>query len=116
MVRLAGETRAYALEDVQDRPANDRLGGQPLVVLGNQEAMAAYVASADGRELTFEQGEGGEANIRSFVDEQTGSTWDLAGRAVAGPLAGAQLMAVPSRRAFWFSIAGSNPDIPLFER
>ncbi len=116
MVRLAGETKAYALDDVAEGPINDLLGGQPVAVLGNSDGMAPYVALVEGRRVTFQRGEGGEANIRFFVDDQTGSVWDLSGTAVSGPSEGDKLTLVPSRRAFWFSIAGSNPGIPLYAR
>ena len=44
--------------------------------------------------MTFEIQDG------KFTDRETGSIWDLAGRAVSGPLQGAQLLAVPSRTSF----------------
>ena len=50
-----------------------------------------------------------------IVDEQTGSEWDVLGRAVAGPLAGAQLEPVVSVNHFWFSWAAFKPDTRVFE-
>ena len=71
--------------------------------------MAAYVARIDGRELTF-AGDGG-----TFVDRETGSVWNIGGRSVAGLQAGTQMTLIPGGAALWFSIAGSSPDIPLYE-
>ncbi len=111
VVLLAGEEKAYALLDVAAGPANDHVGGAPVVVFGSGDAMAAYVARAGGRELTFAAADGG-----AFTDQETGSTWDLGGSATAGPLEGASLTLVPARRALWFAIAGSSPGVALYER
>ena len=110
LARLAGRTKAYARDDVREAPANDMLGGLPLVVFGTDTgAMAAYVARVGEVDLTFDAAAGG-----TFVDRQTGTTWDLAGRATAGELVGSQLVGVPASRAMWFSIAGANPDVALW--
>ena len=111
MIKLAGERKAYALEDVRDAPANDRVGGLPVAVFGDGDSMAAYIAKADGRELTFEAVGPGAT---TFTDRQTASVWDLAGRATSGPLTGARLTLIPASRALWFAIAGSTPDVPLY--
>ncbi|MCH8974225.1 MAG: DUF3179 domain-containing protein [Chloroflexi bacterium] len=110
VVLLAGEEKAYALLDVAAGPANDHVGGAPVVVFGSGDAMAAYVARVGGRELTFVAADGG-----AFTDRETGSTWDLGGSATAGPLEGASLTLVPARRALWFAIAGSSPGVALYE-
>jgi hypothetical protein len=58
-IRLAGQTKAYALDDFKRGPVNDRVAGIPVVVLTSAgEAMAAYVARVDGRDLTFDAGDG----------------------------------------------------------
>ena len=111
VVLLAGEEKAYALLGVAAGPANDHVGGAPVVVFGSGDAMAAYVARVGGRELTFVAADGG-----AFTDQETGSTWDLGGSATAGPLEGASLTLVPARRALWFAIAGSSPGVALFEK
>jgi len=111
VVLLAGEEKAYALLDVAAGPANDHVGGAPVVVFGSGDAMAAYVARVGGRELTFVAADGG-----AFTDRETGSTWDLGGSATAGPLEGASLTLIPARRALWFAIAGSSPGVALYER
>ena len=110
VVLLAGEEKAYALLDVAAGPANDQVGGAPVVVFGSGDAMAAYVARVGGRELTFVAADDG-----AFTDRETGSTWDLGGSATAGPLEGASLTLIAARRALWFAIAGSNPGVALYE-
>ena len=43
-------------------------------------------------------------------DIETGTTWDLAGRGVAGPLAGERLRAVPHGNHFWFGWVVFRPE------
>lgn len=50
-------------------------------------AMAFYPRTADGRDVTLRpEGTG-------FVDQETGSVWNVEGRAVSGPLAGSSVLA-----------------------
>jgi hypothetical protein len=58
----------------------------------------------DDRRLTFERAEDG------FVDQETGSRWNVLGEAVGGELAGRQLSAVPHVDTFWFAWAAFLPD------
>ena len=48
-----------------------------------------------------------------FVDNETGSTWTIVGRAVEGPLAGESLEAVPHLDTFWFAWAAYRPGTEL---
>ena len=87
------------------------LADEPVVIFSRSNGPygTAFSPVMDGRPLTFHLRDG-------FIrDNETGSRWDLAGRAVAGPLAGQALSPLPVRRAFWFSIALAMPDIPLYE-
>jgi Protein of unknown function (DUF3179) len=65
---------------------------------------AAFDPRLDGRRLSFERR--GDA----FVDRETGSRWDIAGRAVAGELAGERLQPVRHDQQFWFALAAFVPD------
>jgi hypothetical protein len=58
-----------------------------------------------GRVLDFEPAGGGR-----YRDGQSGSSWDVTGRAVAGPLAGRRLRPVISDQQFWFALAAFLPD------
>ena len=65
---------------------------------------AAFSRQIDLQELNFiYQGD-------RILDEQTGSQWDVFGRAVAGELAGARLDPVVSVNHFWFSWAAFKPE------
>jgi Protein of unknown function (DUF3179) len=111
---------------VEKAPINDRIEGEPVVVLFDPEvasaldsqsiasgrevgAAAIFERTVRGRALSFRPGaEPGEVR-----DRLTGSSWDLSGRATAGPLAGARLRQVPHDDQFWFALAAfyENPDI-----
>jgi hypothetical protein len=65
---------------------------------------AAFDPRLHGRRLSFERR--GDA----FVDRETGSRWDIAGRAVAGELAGERLQRVRHDQQFWFALAAFLPD------
>jgi hypothetical protein len=65
---------------------------------------AAFDSRLDGRRLTFERRDG------NFVDRETGSRWNIAGRAVAGELAGERLEPVRHDQQFWFALAAFVPD------
>ncbi len=68
-------------------------------------ATGAFDPVLDGQYLTF-----APAEDDTFVDRQTGSTWDILGRAVAGPLAGQSLQLVAHVDTFWFAWAAFHPD------
>ena len=50
----------------------------------------------------------------TITDIETGSTWSLFGEAIEGELAGKSLKSLPTRRAFWFSIAITVPGIEIW--
>ncbi len=127
-VDLGGEAVAYPYEALAATGAvNDTVGGQPLVVLwqagtasaldaasvaGGRDvgAAAAYSRVIDGRALTFAR------DGERLTDTETGSTWDVLGRAVDGPLAGAQLQPVVAVNHFWFSWAAFKPETRIYVR
>lgn len=104
---------------------HDRAGGQAVVIFwqaGTNSALDQRVIAAskdigsgvvfdpnvDGRELTFEHT--GDA----FQDRETGSTWNIAGQATAGPLKGKQLRPVVHGNHFWFATAAFFPDVRIY--
>ncbi len=89
----------------------DTVGDQAIVVFTDLDSQtgAAYQPLVEGQSLTFEIRDG------DFTDRETHSTWNLAGRAVGGPLQGAQLPAVPSRTAFWFAIIAAEPEVTVYQ-
>ena len=110
-VEVSGRHKAYALSaDRETRLINDSLGGRDIVVVVRPEGPTglAFFADVGGESHAFKLIDG------AVVDEETGSLWNDAGRALGGSLAGLQLTPVPSRTSFWFSIAGAVPGIDLW--
>ncbi len=122
----AAEGWAVSIETLRsERVVNAEIGRTPVVVFWQGGAASALDRSdiSQGRDvgqtatfdrrlsdrtLTFRGAEGG------FQDRETGSRWDLAGRAVEGPLRGQRLRAVPHGNHFWFAWIVFRPDTELW--
>jgi hypothetical protein len=72
--------------------------------------VAAFAPVVEGRRLHFTGGDG--LLVR---DEETGSRWNILGRAVAGPLQGARLAPYRHLDTFWFAWAAFHPDTDLVD-
>jgi len=114
---------AYSMSALEERPVtNDTFVGRPIVVLWAPGTASALDASAiaDGRDVgstgVFRRELGGRvltfesAGPGSYQDSETGSTWNVFGRATSGPLAGRRLESVPHGNHFWFAWAVFMPD------
>lgn len=128
-VTAGGVNKAYPFSVIsQERAVNDEIGGQPVLVVWGAEETAsaldssdiaegrsvgvglAYLRTVEGRVLTFDsQGDD------TFKDRETGSTWDLLGNAVAGPLLGAKLTPAVHTNHFWFAWAAFNQGSPVYD-
>lgn len=112
------------LED--EAPINDEIAGRPIVVFFDPDvasaldspvlsegrdvgAAAVFERAGGGRTLTFERG----PDPGAFRDAETGSTWDMGGRAIAGRLEGARLEQVPHDDQFWFALAAFFNDADI---
>lgn len=104
---------------------NDQQGDQALAIFhefGTSSALGAEII-AEGEDvgatgvfdpnlndqlLTFAVVDG------EIVDNESGSTWNIVGQAIAGPLAGEQLTRIVSADHFWFSWAAFRPDTIIY--
>ena len=68
-----------------------------------------FDAVLDEQALTFSVRDG------AIVDDQTGSTWDILGNALEGPLEGKSLAPVMHGNHFWFAWAVFKPDTILYQ-
>ena len=117
------EARAYPLDALAKAGlVRDTVGGTECVVLwyGPTRTAAAYRPLAtpprkeDGepRPVTLvADGKGGEA---PFVDRETGSRWDIAGRAVEGSLQGWTLTWLDGTQVQWFAWAAEYPETSVY--
>lgn len=112
-LREVGQARAYTRGFLARHcVVNDEVGGRPVAIFYEPESdiAMAYRAELDGRRLRFRyEGEG------ELLDEETGTRWDVLGRATAGELAGAALDPVPFSfdKVFWFGWKRFHPDTTL---
>ena len=101
---MAGAERARGHRDRDRRRAVSALDDAFIVGSRNVGAAGAFVPVLNGERLTFEERDG------AIVDAGTGSTWNVLGQAVEGPLAGSQLEPVVSGSHFWFAWSVFKPE------
>ena len=105
---------------------NDNQDGQDLVVLHTFGTTSAFYNTFAqrfddvGATGVFDPNLDGQLLIFSkdgdnFVDDQTGSVWNVLGQAVEGPLAGEKLESIVHGDHFWFSWAAFKPDTIIFQ-
>ena len=125
-VDLNGESVAYPYEVLATvRAVNDTVGNVPIVVLwapGTASALDAnrvdegkdvgaattFSRELDGQTLTF------ALDGDRVLDEQTGSEWNVLGRAVSGSLEGQRLEPIAGINHFWFSWAAFRPETRIY--
>ena len=107
---VGGDSRAYSARGLGNAAVNDSLGGEEIVVFSTEDGptAAAYLADAGDETLSFSYADG------QYRDAQTGSTWNLSGEAVSGPLQGTTLEPLPSRYTFWFAYIAAFPDADVY--
>jgi len=105
---------------------NTRLSGQPIVVLSpgsvysaldkseisksrKVPAAAAFAATVDGQDLTFDWKDG------VIIDNETGSHWNAFGHATKGALSGRQLTQLDRGVHFAFAWLAFDPDAAILE-
>ena len=127
-VEVNGEAAAFPFSVLTERVVVEaEIGGEPVVAFWQSGAVSALdegfiigsrnVGSAGafapflgGERLTFENRDG------AIVDVGTGSTWNVLGQAVEGPLAGEQLEQIISGSHFWFAWAVFMPETRVILR
>jgi len=125
-IQRGGEVRIYPFNVLaSERIVNDEIGGEPIVVFTAEgmlsaldaeiirdsrriPAAAAYGRQVDGHTLTFALRDG------RIVDRETGSEWNLFGRAVAGKLKGRRLASVDSGVHFAFAWLAFRPQSDIY--
>jgi len=125
-VTSGGKTRIYPFAVLSGQPVvNDEVGGEPIAVFSQEgmlsvldaevirdsrrvPAAAAYSRAVRGKVLFFERRDG------RIVDRETGSQWDIFGRATAGPLQGARLKSADSGVHFAFAWLAFHPGSEIY--
>ena len=123
---LDGQPLAFPFLTLEEeRAVNYSVNGHEIVVLfqsGTASALdqpriaeskdvgstGVFEAVLDGQTLTFRaEGEG-------FVDDQTGSSWNVLGQSVSGPLTGQSLTPIVHGNHFWFAWAAFAPEAIVY--
>lgn len=125
-VHLNDESVAYSFPTLsEDHVINDTVGGIDVVAVWQSGSVSAldngfidaskdvgmaglFERTLDGKLLTF------SFNGDAIVDDQTGTTWNIFGTAIAGELAGSQLQQVNAFPHLWFAWAAFYPDTDLY--
>lgn len=125
-VLLEGEAVAYPFSVLkQKQVVTDVVAGRSIVVFYSRGTASPLDREEipEGRDIgaaaVFESVVGGHAltfiwDGKSFRDRETGSTWDLTGRATSGPLQGQQLTQVLHGNPFWFAWAAFQPNTRIW--
>ncbi len=123
-VKLDDETVAYPFTFLEENLViNDTIGETDVVAFFDNGTLSAFLDArssaqtsgsttmfsrvVDGETLTFLLGETG------IVDEQTGSVWNIVGKATSGPMDGKELEPVIHQNHFWFAWAVFEPDTEI---
>jgi hypothetical protein len=127
IVVLDGEAVAYPFETLKKvHVVNDTVGKTGVVVLwtsgtaspldtdtvaGGRDVGAAtvYLRTLDGQSLTF------KFDGTNIMDKETGSVWDILGRATNGQLARKTLAPVVATNSFWFAWAAYQPHTRVYQ-
>jgi hypothetical protein len=113
-LEIGRETVAYPFSELRiARVVNDRVSGQPMVVIHqpSSDTTTAFEARAKGRALTFQAANG---DASSVIDLETRSTWNAYGLCLEGPLKGTQLKQVMLVPQFWFAWSQFRQETRVF--
>lgn len=127
-VHLEGETKGYPFKITREaKIVMDTFAGLELVIFHSEGAVSAldnsrieesreigstgvFKRELDGRKLSFKIKNG------NIVDEETGTTWNVTGKAVNGPLKGNTLEPVTFGEYFAFALFAFYPEVTLYEK
>lgn len=126
-VSLNGEDVAYPFSVLEKaRVVHDTVGGEPVVVVFQPGTVSALDRNSiadsrdvgatgvfspllDARALTF------RLDGDRIVDQETGSTWNVLGQAIDGPLEGRELAPIIHGNHFWFAWGIFKPDTRIYQ-
>jgi hypothetical protein len=110
-VMVGGEAAAFPFSVLRAQtPINAKVGGAGVLVI--VDAGGASVRAFLRGDLEFFR-KTDTAEYR-LVDSATGSAWDFAGRAVAGPMAGKTLERVQVTKDYWFDWRRYHPESRVY--
>ncbi len=99
---------AYKLANLTSPLSTDSVGGTPVLIWEQGQAVRFFSPVVNAITLTFTYVNG------TIIDSQTHSVWNFDGVAVLGPLKGQSMTRYLSETAFWFAWAAFHPDTTIF--
>lgn len=128
-IEIDDASRAFALSAISEglaKATNTTVGDAAVVIFWKAGQATALDSSAvaDGRDVgsvsVFSPDVAGRALTfaaegDTFVDQDTGSVWNVAGEALEGPLVGTRLDRIVHLDTFWFAWATYRPGTELVE-
>jgi len=127
-VTVDGANRIYPFTDLKSQKlVNDRFAGQPLVVFATGELLSVLDTSSISKARTVVEATAWSSLVEDRAeplnffleggdirDRETGSTWNILGRAVSGALKGTQLNSLESGVHFAFAWLAFNPESEIY--
>jgi hypothetical protein len=115
-----GSSIAFMYDDLEPTGVvNRRFDGEHITVFYEPQGRLAqgYRRRVDDQLLHFSRaGSTPETTTLSlFVDAETGSTWNLKGEAVTGPLTGKRLTPIGAYSSYWFAWASFWPETGIWD-
>lgn len=121
-VEIDGTARCYPLEVLEESEGviADTIAGQQVYVLWYKPTGTAAIYAAETDEtqkptravtLTADS----HSTSAPFMDRETGSHWDIAGRAISGELTGRTLRWLPGVQCKWFAWAAEYPETEVYD-
>jgi uncharacterized protein DUF3179 len=107
-IELAGSAAAYPLGALREKsPLNTQLGGAPIVLVAGADGNSArcFVRRVNNQVLEFYR----RPQDGTLLDSATGSSWNFAGQATSGPLAGQSLEPIQTTKDYWFDWQRYHP-------
>lgn len=125
-IEINNEAVAYKYDTLEENKlVNDKIADRAVVVfwkaglnsaldasqIKNSKdigAVGVFSRNLDGQELEFEW------KNDSYIDKQTGSTWNILGKAISGELAGSSLKPLVHDNTLWFVWAAFKPETRVY--
>lgn len=111
-VQINGKSRTYPLSELRraNNVANDEYNGESVVVFAASDShtMGGFLRKLNDQVLDFTRAGG------LYRDTQSGSTWNIEGLAIDGPLKGAQLTPIDFYFTEWHSWAAYHGDAEIY--
>lgn len=109
--------RAYPIKAFKGKTGvlNDKMGTAPVGIffLAGSETLTAVSRELDGQTLTLEWRKNLQGKF-AFYDKETGTRWNIEGKAEEGPLAGKELRRLDSHMSQWYGWVSYFPQTTIY--